>query len=184
MRKLKLQIQISLDGFVAGPTGELDWMSQEMAPEQLQVLQELTDGMDTILMGRKMVGGFTGYWEHVVDNQPDSPEYAYARIFVDTPKIVFSKTVQQVKGKNVTVENGDIVSKVNALKQQPGKDIIVYGGASFVASLIKNNLIDELNLFVNPVAIGNGLKIFNDRFNFKLAQSIACANGIVINRYV
>jgi dihydrofolate reductase len=184
MRKLKLQMQMTVDGFVAGPEGQLDWMCTEMNPLQLELLKELTESMDTILMGRKMAGGFSSYWENVVNNQPDSPEWPYAKIFVDTPKIVFSKSNTAVAGKNVTVESGDLVETVNELKSQVGKDMIVYGGAGFVSELIKNNLIDELNLFVNPVTIGVGLSIFTGRFRFKLLQSVSFANGIVFNRYV
>jgi len=183
MRKLKLQMHLTTDGFVAGPGGELDWMSQEMDVLQMEKLKELTESMDTIIMGRGMAKEFTTYWESVVNNQPDSPEYPYAKIFVDTPKIVFSKTVKTVEGKNVTVENGDLVKKVNALKDQPGKDIIVYGGANFVSELVKNNLIDELYLFINPVAIGNGLKIFHDTVKLQLVNSTAYANGIIVNQY-
>jgi len=183
MRKLKLQMQMSVDGFVAGPEGQLDWMSSEMDILQLQLLKELTESMDTILLGRKMTEGFITYWENVVDNQPDSPEYPYAKIFVDTPKIVFSKTIKTVNGKNVTVENGGLIEAVSKLKNQEGKDIIVYGGANFVSELIKNNLIDELNLFINPTAIGSGLKIFKDRSKLKLINSTSYANGIVVNQY-
>jgi dihydrofolate reductase len=183
MRKLKLQMQMSIDGFVAGTEGQLDWMSTEMDAKQLQLLKDLTESMDTILLGRKMAEGFTTYWESVVNNEPDSPEYFYAKIFVDTPKVVFSRTIKTVNGKNVSIENEDLVKAVNKLKNQKGKDIIVYGGASFVSELIKNKLIDELYLFINPTAIGNGLKIFNDRFEFKLINSTPCDNGIVINQY-
>ncbi len=173
----------SLDGFVAGVNGELDWMSAEMDPKQIEVLKELTESMDTILMGRKMTAGFTTYWEGVVDNQPESPEYPYAKIFVDTPKIVFSRTVTMLPGRNVQVENGDVVEVVQALKATDGKDIIVYGGAGFVSSLISNRLIDELNLFTHPTAIGNGLAIFHDRFQFQLLSSTMFSNGVVLNRF-
>ena len=183
MRKLKLQMNVSIDGFISGPNGELDWMSEETDPSQLKRLQALTDGMDTIIMGRKMADGFTSYWENVVDHQPDSPEYPYANKFVDTPKIVFSKTMKNISGRNVQVENGDLVSAVNKLKEQQGKDIIVYGGGTFVAGLIDYKLIDELHLFVNPVALGSGRPIFMNRQAFKLANSIFCTNGIVINQY-
>ena len=183
MRKLKLQMQMTIDGFVAGPEGQLDWMCAEMDVLQLQVLKELTESMDTILLGRKMTDGFITYWEHVVNNQPDSPEYPYAKIFVDTPKIVFSKTIKTIDGKNVVVENGDLVESVNKLKDREGKDIIVYGGAGFVSELIRYNLIDELYLFINPVAIGNGLKIFSGRSNFKLLKSTSFSNGMVVNQY-
>jgi dihydrofolate reductase len=164
---------MSIDGYVAGPEGELDWMSPETDPLQLSVLKELTDDMDTIIMGRKMAEGFTSYWENVVNTQPDSPEYPYAKIFVETPKIVFSKTVKNVAGKNVTVENSDLVKSISKL----------YGGANFVSELIKENLIDELNLFVNPTAIGDGMKIFDGRFNFELVRSVSFSNGVVMNTY-
>ncbi|HEY5823076.1 MAG TPA: dihydrofolate reductase family protein [Cyclobacteriaceae bacterium] len=183
MRKLKLQMQMSIDGFVAGPEGQLDWMSPEADDKQLKLLFELTESMDLILMGRKMAPGFSTYWENVANTQPDNPEYPYAKIFVDTPKIVFSKTVKSLPGKNVTIENGDLVESVNKLKKQKGKDIIVYGGANFVSELIKSNLIDELHLFINPTAIGKGLRIFNDQFKFKLVNSIACSNGVIVNQY-
>lgn len=176
-------MHMSLDGFVAGPEGELDWMTPEMDSKHLQFLQELTESIDTILLGRKMANVFTTYWENVLNTQPGSPEYPYAKIFVDTPKIVFSKTIKTIDGKNAVVENDDLVSSINILKNQEGKDIIVYGGANFVSELIKKNLIDELNLFINPTAIGNGLKIFNDRFEFRLVSSTSYANGIVINQY-
>jgi dihydrofolate reductase len=183
MRKLKLQINTSIDGFISGPAGELDWMSQEMDIRQLERLQALTDGMDTIIMGRKMAAGFTNYWEDVVDNQLDSPEYPYAKKFVDTPKIVFSRTMKNISGRNLQVENGNLVSAVNKLKQQDGKDLIVYGGGTFVSELIRCQLIDELHLFVNPIALGSGLPIFQSRQAFKLVDSICCSNGIVINQY-
>lgn len=183
MRKLTLQMQVTADGFVAGPNGELDWMSQDVDALQLKQLKQLTESMDTILMGRKMADGFTSYWEHVVDNQPDSAEYAYAKIFVDTPKIIFSNTVNNMRGRNVRVENGDLVTTVTALKNLEGKDMIVYGGAAFVAGLLECRLIDDLHLFVNPVAIGEGLPIFRRHLPLKLISSLACTNGIVINHY-
>ncbi len=102
---------------------------------------------------------------------------------VNTPKVVFSKTVDRINGQDVQVEKGSIVEAVNHLKRQAGKDIIVYGGATFVASLIKNRLIDELNLFVNPVAISSGMQIFGDRTTLKLTDSTAYADGILVNTY-
>jgi len=102
---------------------------------------------------------------------------------VNIPKVVFSKSIARVDGQNVRVENGPIVDAVNQLKSGNGKDMIVYGGATFVSSLIENELIDELNLFVNPVAIGEGLQIFKSRRPLKRTASTAYASGIVVNRY-
>jgi dihydrofolate reductase len=183
MRKLKLQVQMTIDGFVSGPNDELDWMTHAWDEEQMKFVTDLHDTIDTILMGRKMTAGFTGYWENVVDNQPDSPEHAFAKLMVDTPKVVFSKTQKEIPGRNVITENGDQVTAVNALKAKPGKDMIVYGGAGFVTSLIENNLVDELYLFINPIAIGNGKSIFNGRKPFTLLDSKQYKSGIVINKY-
>jgi dihydrofolate reductase len=182
MRRLKLQMQITIDGFVAGPDGQLDWMTWAMDDGLLSLINQITDSSDTILLGRKMTDGFIKYWEQVV-TQPDSPEYAFAQKMVNIPKIVFSKTVDHIDGQNVRVENGPLVEAVNQLKAQEGKDIVVYGGATFVSSLIENHLIDEMNLFVNPVAIGNGLRIFDSRTPLKLATSTPYPCGIVVNRY-
>ena len=180
MRKLKLQMQTSVDGFVAGPEGQLDWMTWEMDSKLLAFINHLTDTSDTILLGRKMTEGFVNYWESV---KPESPEYAFAQKMVNIPKVVFSKTLKTVAGKNVRVENGPIVEAVNRLKSQTGKDIVVYGGAGFVSSLIENGLIDELNLFVNPIAIENGLRIFSKRTPLTLIGSVSYSSGIVVNTY-
>ena len=129
-----------------------------------------------------MTEGFIKYWEQVI-TQPDSPEYSFSRKMVNTPKVVFSKTIDRVAGQNVRVENGPLVDAVNRLKSQNGKDIIVYGGATFVSSLIENSLIDELNFFVNPIAIGKGMQVFGSRKPLKLTASTAYASGIVVNSY-
>jgi len=141
---------------------------------------QITDSSDTILLGRNMTEGFIKYWEGV---QPESPEYAFARKMVDTPKVVFSKTLTHVEGKNVRVESGDLVQAVTRLKEQRGKDIVVYGGATFVSALIEHDLIDELNIFVNPVAIGRGMRIFKDRKALRQIGSAAYPSGVVINTY-
>ena len=176
MRKLKLQMQITVDGFVAGPQGQQDWMTWDANLHPF--ITQLTDSSDTILMGRKMSEGFVKYWESV---KPDSPEFEFAKKMVGMPKIVFSTTAKTIPGKNVRVESS--LDAVNKIKNQPGNDIIVYGGASFVASLIAKKLIDELNLFVNPVAIGEGLGIFNAKAPLKLTASKAYPSGILVNSY-
>jgi len=180
-RKLKLQMQMTVDGFAAGPEGQLDWMTREMDDRLIAFIVHLTDTSDTILLGRKMTAGFISYWEGV---RPDSPEYAFARKMVDTPKIAFSKTLTRIEGKNLRLENGDLVQAVNRLKQLPGKDLVVYGGPTFVSSLLEHGLIDELNIFVNPVAIGRGMGIFKNRKPLRLTASTAYASGIVVNTYV
>ena len=189
MRKLKLQMSITLDGFVAGPKGELDWMNSDMAMEDdklLRYMNFLIDSSDSILMGRKMTDGFVNYWTNVVKN-PKSPEHPFAKKMVDTPKVVFTKTLDESRWPNTVLAKGDIVEEVNKLKKRPGKDLLVYGGAGFVSSLIKHDLIDEYHLFVNPVAISKGMTIFSNlgRY-FKLKQTdvtlFEC--GITVHNYL
>ncbi len=184
MRKLKLQMQISVDGFVAGPEGQLDWMSFVRDEKQLKARAGLTNSMDTILMARKMAEGFVSFWESVAQN-PEHPDFLFAKIMVDTPKIVFSRTQKTISGLNVSVSNDNLVEVVNALKKQKGKDIIVYGGADFVSSLIENNLIDEYYLIINPTAIGEGLRIFKQRTKLQLVKTTKFgASGKVMNKFV
>jgi dihydrofolate reductase len=185
MRKLKLQIQMTIDGFVAGPNGENDWVMLAGPDEAgFQKIIELADSSDTLLLGRKMITGFIPYWENMVDNQPDSPAYPLAQRMVNLRKIVFSRTETAITGRNLEVENGDLATVVQALKKQPGKDILVYGGANFVSSLISLNLIDEYYIIINPIAIGAGLSIFKERKILKLESSIAYKHGKVLNKYL
>src|SRR5688500_14042963 len=101
MRKLKLQMQITLDSFAAGPAGELDWMIFDFDDKLSAFVNELTDASDTILLGRKMTDGFMNYWENVL-KQPESPEYPFAEKMVNYPKIVFSKTIEESHWTNTT----------------------------------------------------------------------------------
>jgi len=184
MRKLKLQVQITIDGFIARPNGEHDWMWVAAEEAVSQKVIELAGSCDTILMGRKMAPEFIKHWENVVDNQPDSKEQTLAHLMVNMRKIIFSRTQTAMKGRNLEVENRDLATVVQALKKDPGKDIMVYGGADFASSLISQNLIDEYLFFVNPVAIGNGLSIFKDKKLLKLDSSVTYKNGKVLSKYL
>jgi dihydrofolate reductase len=132
-----------------------------------------------------MTEGFISYWSDVMA-KPDHPEYAFAKKMVETPKVVFTKTLNKSKWVNTDIATGDLTDEINKLKRQEGKDIIVYGGASFDSSLITSGLIDEFHLFVNPAAIGTGMTIFKDlkeMQKFTLIKSIAFDCGIVLLHY-
>jgi dihydrofolate reductase len=186
MRKLKLQMQISVDGFVAGPEGELDWMTWVWDKELEKYTDNLTDSVDTILLGRKMTTGFVNYWSKVTED-PSTHEYEFAQKMMNYKKFVFSRTIEKSDWKNTDLAEKDTIKFINDLKKKKGKDIIVYGGADFVSSLIKNRLIDVYHLFVNPAALGKGLRIFDnveDTMKLKLDESKAFKCGIVVNKYV
>jgi len=191
MRKLKLQMQMTIDGFVAGPNGENDWvfLPGKQAPDAVQKIVgfgvELATGCDTLLLGGKLAAsGFCQYWENVADNQPENPWQPLARLITDHRKIAFSSSETPLPGHNLETENGDLGTVIQELKSQSGKDILVYGGVGFVRSLINLNLIDEYYLIINPVAIGNGQTIFSERKVMQLESSTAFSSGKVINKYV
>lgn len=105
---------------------------------------------------------------------------------VDTPKVVFSKTLTSSEWENTVLAERPIEEAVADLKKQDGSDIIVYGGSNFVSNLIKHNLIDEYYLFINPVAIGNGMPIFQgleEKLPLKLIKSTAFSCGITVLCY-
>jgi len=185
MRKLKLQMQMTINGFVGGPNGELDWMMWDWSEDIKTYVTDLTNSMDTVILGRKLAEGFIPYWADVKANS-DHPENEAGKIFTDTPKIVFSKTLNKSLWDNTTVVNGDLVSEINKLKNLPGKAILVYCGADFVSSLIQEDLIDEYHLFVNPVAVKEGLTIFNMIPGVKKLSVTECKQfdcGINLLRY-
>jgi dihydrofolate reductase len=154
MRKLKLQVQITVDGFIAGPIGEMDWMEWNWDDELKRYVADLTEPVDCIVLGRKLAEGFIPHWANVAANS-DDPEQAAGKKYTDTQKVVFTKTLNMadtvVKGwKNTVLAKGDLVDEIVQIKEQKGKDNITYGGATFVSALIKHRLIDEFHLFINP----------------------------------
>lgn len=157
-------------------------MTWEMDEGFINYVTELTDSSDTILLGRKTAEGFIPYWTNVVANVND-PQFAFGKKMVDKPKVVFSKTLKGSAWENTTVVS-DLAAEVRRLKEAPGSDIVVYGGASFVSALIHEGLIDEFHLFVNQAAIGAGLKIFPERVTLKLVKATPLSIGTVILHYV
>jgi len=194
MRKLKLEIQVSVDGYIAATDGKTDWMVWNWGPEwswdaELQEYNDrLTKSSDCILLSRQMAEeGFIAHWENAAKNTKD-PQWEFAKYITKTHKVVFTKTFDKsipIPGgwDNTDIANGRLEDEINNLKSKEGKDIIVYGGASFVSSLIKANLIDEYHLLVNPVAIGSGLPIFKERTNLKLVSAKGFSCGVVALHY-
>ncbi len=185
MRKLKIQVQTTIDGFIAGINGEMDWMKFPWSEDIIGYVRELTEPVDTILLGRKLAEGFIPHWTNVASN-PEDPEYEGGLKFTTTPKIVFSKTLDKSIWESTKIASGELLEEVTKVKNQIGKDIIVYGGGTFVSALIKNKLIDEFHLFVNPSIIGQGMPIFKDVENMQNLTLIKATNfkcGIVVLTY-
>jgi dihydrofolate reductase len=187
MRKIKLQMQLSLDGFVCGLQSQMDWMVWDWDNVLKSYVTELTNSADTFLMGRATGEGMAVYWPTVTSNPESSDEEKWMADKLNTlPKVIFSKTITHLKWTNARVAN-DILEEVKELKKEPGKDILIYGGAAIVSYFIRENLIDEYHLFINPVVIGKGKTIFTDvkqDMRLKLLHVTQSSTGIVILTYV
>ncbi|MFD6155421.1 dihydrofolate reductase family protein [Nocardia sp. NPDC060256] len=158
MRKLKLQVQTTIDGYMSGPNGEMDWMTFPWTPDVATYIATLMSSVDTILLGRNLAEGFIPTWS--TRTEADGEDQATIDWMNNTPKIVISNTLTESPWDNTTVAGGDLTKLITDLKNQPGGDLIVYGGGTLVSTLIAAHLIDELHLFTNPTAIGTGLPVF------------------------
>jgi dihydrofolate reductase len=158
MRRLILKMSISLDGFVAGPNGEADWMLRSRDDGGKRWVEETLWQAGLHVVGRKMFQGWAGYW-------PTSSD-PLAAPMNDIPKVVFTRQrsldLGAYPGNWATAEvtNGDLTAEMTRLKQQPGMDILAQGGAGFAQSLAASGLIDEYRLVVHPVVLGAGLSLF------------------------
>jgi dihydrofolate reductase len=183
MRKVKLQMQLSLDGYVAGSNGEMDWMTMNWGEDIIGYVTGVTNPVDTIVLGRKLAQGFIPHWTAAA--KAENPQ-EFERKMHETPKVVFTNTITENDWEYTSIETAAIVQGISKLKNQEGSDIIVYGGGSFVSSLIQENLIDEYHFFINPVILGDGMPIFKNveqRQNLKLVKSQAFECGIVVLCY-
>lgn len=180
MGRLKLQMQVTVDGFDApGPGDDMAW------DEIADYSRELLDTADTIAIGSKTAAGFIPYWDEMAAG-PDGPWREVAQRIARARKVVFSKTLDRCDWNNTVLEKGELAEAIGRLKRTGGKDIVVYGGVSFVSSLIGQGIVDEFHLFVNPVALGNGRPIFaglGQPQALALRKSIAYRNGLVLLHY-
>lgn len=188
MRRVILQDFVSLDGFAADRNGTTEFFQNisgregdEINQEQLKFIQSI----DTILLGANTYKMFVEYWP-----TPLAEKEPIAELLNATPKIVFSSTLKDVpwgKWNNASVVKTDAAAEVRKLKQQSGKDIVIWGSISLGQSLMKEGLIDELQLRVVPVAIGQGRTVFSDETNsaqFKLADVKSYKSGVIATTYI
>lgn len=182
MRKLKLQMQLSVDGYCAGPNGEMDWMTWNWGDDIKGYVTQLSENIGTIVMGRKLAEGFIPHWTAAAQTA-DADEFTHK--MVNLPKVVFSKTLTTSPWDNTVVAN-DLVAEITKLKATEGGDIMTYGGSAYASALIKANLVDDYHLFINPAAVGNGMPIFQSldkKLGLKLIKAQAFDAGIVVLNY-
>jgi len=156
MRPLIYQSLITLDGYVGGPNGELDW--HIITPEMHEVYNEAQRSIGGYIMGRKTYEVMRG-WDELGGKPDDEPQYrGFHDGWIERPKLVFSRTLHTV-GRNAALAGGDAVEAVRALKAGEGKPIAL-NGAGLAESLAPGGVIDEYLLFVHPVLLGGGTRLF------------------------
>lgn len=185
MRKIVLFMHTSLDGFVAGPKGEMDWIKVD--EEIFDYAGQRTNEADTALYGRVTYQMMENYWPTAAD-KPTATKHdiEHSRWYNKVAKVVLSKSMQGQNLKNTTIVSDNIESNINKIKQKEGNDIIVFGSPSASHSLMKLNLIDDYWLFVNPIILGRGIPLFSGiekNISLKLIATNAFSSGVVCLHY-
>jgi dihydrofolate reductase len=183
MRKIVLISSVSLDGFIEGPNREIDW---GMVDDELHAhFNEMLSAMSAFLSGRVTHELMAGFWP-TADEDPSStgPMVEFSRIWLDMPKIVFSRTLERADWKT-TVLREVVPDQIMELKAQPGGDMAL-SGADLAAAFMRHDLIDEFRIYVHPVLIGRGKPLFqasDTRINLQLLETRTFGNGVVLLRY-
>ena len=175
-------MSLSVDGYFEGPNRELDW---QMVDDELhRHFNEWLAAAGAFLDGRVTYELMADYWP-TADEDPASPEpvVEFARIWRDMPKIVFSRTLEHADWNAVVVHDVD-VDEIRALKAEPGGDLAL-GGADLAATFMRLDLIDEYRLYIHPLVIGDGHRLFPQGFQqqLQLEETRAFGNGVVLLRY-
>jgi dihydrofolate reductase len=185
MRNLIFFMHTSLDGFVAGLNGEMDWINID--DEIFDFVATMTDKADTALYGRVTYEMMQSYWptagEHPNASKHDKEHSAW---YSKVSKIVLSKTIREKGLDNTTVISDQLADNINKIKKQDGKNILIFGSPTASHSLLSHGLIDEFWLFVNPVLLGQGILLFKDVIEttkLKLIETKTFSCGVIALHY-
>lgn len=186
MRKIVSFMHVTLDGLVAGPNGEMDWIHVD--PEIFDYASERTNAADTVLYGRVTYDMMDAYWP-TAPSKPNASKHdiEHGNWYNQVDKLVISKSMEGQKRDKTTIIGHDIGKQVSDLKNKPGKEIIIFGSARATQTLMEYQLVDEFWLFVNPILLGTGMPLFKNikaPVKLKLLKSTAFAgSGVVCLHY-
>lgn len=185
MRNLVLFMHTSLDGFVAGTNGEMDWINVD--EEIFEYGEQRIREADTALYGRITYQMMEGYWPTAADQpNPTKHDIEHSRWYANVEKVVLSRTIKGTNLVNTKIISDNLTDEIIKLKQGAGKEIIIFGSPTAAHSLMAANLIDAYWLFVNPVLLGQGIPLFNDikdRTALTLVTSKVFSSGVVCLHY-
>jgi dihydrofolate reductase len=182
VRKIIVSNLQSLDGFMAGPNGEIDWFANLVDKEMEAYSIGLISTIDTMLFGRVTYELMAGYWPTA---GPDTDDPRIISAMNNSSKVVFSRTLTSVNWRNARLVKGDMLQEVATLKQQRGKDMVIFGSGKVTSTLAQEGLIDDYRFFVVPVVLGKGKPQFDnpDRLQLRLVETKPFPNGVVLLRY-
>lgn len=187
MRKVIVSMNVTLDGFMAGPDCELDWHFNYWNEEMARYAGEQLSRADTILLGRVTYNAMAKYWpSKMMDLSCPREDVAFAEMINSCNKVVFSRTLDSTTWNNSRLVKASIEKEIVNLKQKPGRDMIIYGSGSIVSALTRLGLIDEYILWLHPVVLGKGKLLFkkaNVRPGLKLLETRIFDTGVVILCY-
>ena len=181
MRKVVVSNLVSLDGFIAGPSGEIDWFSVGKDFESY-IARDL-QSIGVILFGRVTYELLAGYWPTATSDVNDP---LLIEAMNTLPKIVFSRTLASAEWNNAVINRGDPVHETERMKSEGGKDIVIFGSRTIVSALSAAGLVDEYRIFVNPVILGAGRQQFDGvrhRIGLRLKETKVFGNGLVLLTY-
>ena len=187
MRRVISFVHISLDGLVAGPNGEMDWIKVD--EEIFDFGATRIQKGDTAIYGRVTYEMMEAYWPTAADKpNPTKHDIEHSKWYSTTTKIVLSRTLKKedVDQRTIILHN-NLVDQITALKQSSGEDILVFGSPSATHSLMKHNLIDGYWLFVNPIVLGEGIPLFKNNSKKTLLTLLSThqfSNGVTELFYV
>jgi dihydrofolate reductase len=178
MRKLFWQISVTLDGFIEGPNRELDSTAEFVDEDFDRYASDMLQSIDGILLGRRTYQLFADYWPSATGADADRIN--------QLPKVVFSRTLKQLDWKNSRLVKDHVAEEVTRLKQQPGRDLALFGSADLASTFIRYGLIDEFRVLVTPVVLGSGTRMFKDikePVALKLSEATTWSSGTLALYY-
>jgi dihydrofolate reductase len=195
MRRIVTFDRVSADGYFAAPDGNLDWVVPDDEVDKSGA--EGIPGTDTILFGRRTYEQFEGFWPHALDDSPTAPDphaagrrspaiRAMAIWINEATKVVFSRTRKDVTWKNSRLRHEIDPREIEAIKRQPGKNMIIFGSGSLVSQLTQHGLIDEYQFVINPILLGSGRPLLagvTKSSKLELLEAKPYRSGNVVLRY-
>lgn len=175
MRQVFLSLQLTLDGYMAGPSGQPDFAEGSLTKEVFDFVGETLMQSDTLVLGRVAYEEQAGFWP--------TAEGEHAARMNATDKLVFSSTQEDHNWINSRFATKSLAEEMAALRAQPGENIFVSGGARMAQSFIRERLLDELNLYIHPITVGSGILLFLDQQKMMLKENRPFEGGVVLHRY-